>query len=592
MKNYSLITVFLMFIYVVHGQKIHHEISMPNPETHYFHVQTELSGFKDKKLTLTMPVWSPGSYLIREYPQNVNQVKAKDESGNALNVRKVSKNKWEIDKGKAKKVTVNYEYYAFNLTVRTSFLDNTHGFFNGVNIFTYPEGYKNLGGTVKVIPHSSFKTISTPLKKTGDGFSSDSGATVYKFNDFDELADSPFEIGNQELFTFDAAGIKHTVAMYGFGNYDVEQLKIDMAKVVEASTEIFGQNPNKEYLFIIHNTDARGGGLEHMNSTTLHVNRWIYTEDYMSFLSLVAHEYFHVWNVKRLRPTVLVDFDYSNENYTDLLWVMEGFTSYYSELILRRAGFYTKEGYLNKLESTINLVEGSPGVKVQPVSHSSYDAWIKAYRPNENSRNTTTSYYSKGGLVASIMDAMVIEKYKGEKDLSDFLQLLYDKYYEKKNIGFTQDQFKDELAKYVGKNLDEFFEKYVDGTETLPYAEYYKVLGLEVDYLEQFAISMGMNTSMEDGKLIVKSVVAGSAAEQAGLSPNDEIIAFNGFRVNNSDLQSFLNMLDYGDEFNLIISRSKQLRSVDAKLGHVDKSRYYFTYTKNKLGEYWLRDMK
>src|SRR5690554_1808657 len=189
----------------------------------------------------------------------------------------------------------------------------------------------DLGGQLTVIPHSSFKKITTPLAVAKDGISADNNAQTFVFKDFDELADAPIEIGNQE----------------------VERLKIDMAKIVEATTAVFGgKNPNKEYWFIIHNTDTRGGGLEHMNSTTLNVNRWTYSpENYMSFLSLVAHEYFHIWNVKRLRPAALVEYDYSNENYTDMLWIMEGFTSYYDELILRRAGFYSEQDYLNIFEN-------------------------------------------------------------------------------------------------------------------------------------------------------------------------------------------------------------------------------------------------
>ncbi|MCO5268404.1 MAG: PDZ domain-containing protein [Brumimicrobium sp.] len=577
----------------IYGQQIFHEISMPNPETHYFHIQTTLNNFKEKKITLVMPVWSPGSYLIREYPKNVNLVRAFDENNHSLNVKKVSKNKWEIEKGNAKKVIVKYESYAFNLGVRTAFLDKTHGFFNGTNVFTFPEGYKHLGGQVKVIPHADFATISAPLKIAGDGVSTDSGAKTFLFSDFDELADSPFEVGNQVVFHFDAAGVKHTVAMYGEGNYDIEILKKDMARVVEAATTIFGQNPNKEYLFIVHNTDDGDGGLEHMNSTTLNVSKWIYSkEKYRGFLSLVAHEYFHVWNVKRLRPCALVDIDYSNENYTDLLWVMEGFTSYYSEIILLRAGYHTQESYLTKLQGTLNYVEGTPGNKVQPVSHSSYDAWIKSYRPNENSRNTEVSYYSKGGLIGAVLDAMIIEKYNGKKDLSDFMQLLYQKYYATKNVGFTQTQFKEELSKFLGKNMDDFFIKYIDGVETIPYEDFMRPLGLFIERIDEVNQSIGIGYSIRSGRVVITSVLAGSEAEKAGLSVDDEIIAFNGYRVNDSNLSGFLADLSVGQPFKLWIARGERMMEItNIKMGTTTRSRYHFTYEGNKLGAFWLREM-
>lgn len=591
MKIYNLLALFLLLSGTIFSQKVYHELSMPAPETHYFHVKTTLTDFDEDKLVLVMPVWSPGSYLVREFPKNVNLVRANDENGSKLNVRKVSKNKWEIDKGKAKIVNLLYEVYAFELTVRTSFLDKTHGYLNGTSIFTFPEGHKDLGGKLTIIPHPSFEKITAPLKEDSEGVSRDDNAKTFLFDDFDHLADTPIEIGNQETFSFMAAGIKHNVAMYGPGNYDIEKLKVDMAKIVDATTAVFGQNPNKEYWFIIHNTDSRGGGLEHVNSTTLNVNRWTYgPEGYNSFLSLVAHEYFHVWNVKRLRPANLVEYDYSQENYTDLLWVMEGFTSYYDELLLRRAGFYSPNEYLNVFRNTINYVEGTPGNKVQPVAHSSYDAWIKAYRRNENSHNTNISYYSKGGLLAHAFDAMIIKKTKGKKSLDEFMQLLYHKFYEENNTGMTPEEFQATLSDFLGENLDDFFDKYVYGTETIPYADYFKELGLEIKKTREERISFGVSMSDQEGKLIVSRVRSNSAAEEAGISANDEIIAFNGFRVDDEALKDFLLTLTVGDEFNLIISRGDQLMSIDAKMGKVDSPRYEFTYEENNLGEYWLRE--
>lgn len=592
MKYYKIVAVALLFSCSVYGQSIHYELSMPEPETHYFHVKTTLSNFPEDKIVLTMPVWNPGSYLIREYPKNVNQVHAVDGNGKQLNIQKIQKNKWEVDKGNAKQVVVTYEVYAFDLSVRTAFLDKTHGFVNGTNAFTFPEGYRNLGGELTIVPHSSFKKISTPLSPKREGFSSDGGITTFTFDDFDQLADSPIEIGNQETFSFNAAGVKHNVAIYGPGNYDVERLKVDMAKVVEAETAVFGQNPNKEYCFIIHNVESGSGGLEHMNSTTLGVNRWTYgPENYKDFLDLVAHEYFHVWNVKRLRPSTFVEYDYSNENYTDLLWVMEGFTSYYSKLILLRAGFNTEDEYLQRFKGTLNWIEGTPGNKVQPVSEASFDAWIKAYRPDENSSNTTISYYSKGALLAGVFDAMIVNNSKGKKSLDDLMQALYNQFYKKENIGITEESFKSTLEKFVGQNMDKFFKKYINGTETIPYAEIFKPLGLDIDRVDYSYVDMGMTLGMQGGKLIIKYVQSGSSAEKAGLSTNDEIIAFNGFRVDKNGLQDFFNLLNEGDKFNLIISRDLELMTIDAKMGSLEKTRYDFHFSGNKLGEYWLRRM-
>lgn len=590
MKIFSLLLFLSLLSLQLFGQSIHHKLTMPEPETHYFHVETTLSDFNEESIVMSMPVWTPGSYLVREFSKNINRVRATDENGNDLLVQKIRKNKWLITSENAKKVTVKYEVYAFELTVRTSFLDRTHGYLNGTSIFMYPEGNMDMKGMLTVIPHESFEKITTALPKAAEGEQKDNG-TTFAFENYDQLVDAPMEIGNQETFSFDAAGVKHHVAMYGPGNYNVERLKKDMAKIIEAATAVFGENPNEEYWFIIHNTDVGSGGLEHKTSTTLNVNRWTYDgSDYKGFLSLVAHEYFHLWNVKRLRPKSLVDYDYDNENYTDLLWVMEGVTSYYDELILRRAGFYTESEYLQRFKSTLNWVESSTGNRVQPVAHASYDAWIKAYRPNENSRNTTISYYSKGSLVAVSIDAMIIEESKGKKSLDDFMQTLYKKYYKDENSGMTPEQFQETLEEFVGKDLEQFFNDYVYGTETLPYNQYFDALGLKIDQIQEDRVALGAALSQAGGELTVRSVQSDSPAEVGGLSPGDEIIAFNGFRVDERDLTQFLNSLGVGDEFNLIISRDKQLMTLDMEMGLIESPRYDFTYEGNKLGDFWLRE--
>lgn len=590
MKKISFLILFTCFLTLGFAQEIHHKLSMPEPQTHYFHVEVELTDFSEDELVLSLPTWTPGSYLIREYSKHLNLVRATDAKGKELPIGKIAKNKWSIYKKDVQKVIVKYEVYAFDLTVRTSFLDLTHGYLNGTNVFMYPEGHKELGGKLTVIPYSGFKKIATALPKQGDGVAGD-GGTTYTFRDYDHLADSPIEIGNHETFSFKAAGVNHEVAMYGTGNYDVERLKTDMAKIVESATAIFGENPNENYLFIIHNTKRGGGGLEHLESTTLNVNRWTYEgPDYLKFLSLVAHEYFHLWNVKRLRAKALGPFNYDKENYTDLMWVMEGFTSYYDELILRRAGFYTQEEYLNRVKSTLNYVEGSVGNKVQPVAHASFDAWIKAYRPNENSSNTTISYYSKGHLVAVTLDAMIIAEYKGKKCMDDFLELLYNKYYKELDRGFTAEEFQTELETFLKKDLKEFFKNHVYGTKTIDYAKYFKPLGLNITLNEDPRIAFGVNTADENGKLIVKSVIAGSEAEKAGVSPNDEIISFNGFRVSQASFTDYLSGLNVGSEFVLIISRDDLLMVIEAEMGLLESTRYFFDFdAKNKLGTYWLR---
>lgn len=560
---------------------------MSNPNSHYFEIEMEIADFKAKEVAIKMPIWAPGSYLAREFAKSVNLVKAYDLEGKELAIEKRDKNTWVVQTKGVKNVKIKYEVYAFELSVRTSFLDDSHGYINGTSVFMYVEDNKDADGYLQIVPHESFNKINTALPMGRNKF--------YEYKDYDHLADSPIEIGNQETFQFNAGGVKHTVAMYGEGNYDVEKLKVDMAKVVEAETKVFGENPNKEYLFIIHNLTVGSGGLEHKESTTLQVERWTYGEDdYKGFLSLVAHEYFHLWNVKRIRPKALGPFDYDNENYTDLLWVMEGFTSYYDELILRRAGFYSEDEYMGKVFSTINYVENTPGNKVQPVAHASFDAWIKAYRHNENSSNTTISYYPKGHVLAAVLDLYIIKKFKSEKCLDDFMQMLWADFYIKADVGFTEEEFQATLEKFLGEDMAWFFDDFVYDTKTPDFAKFFKGVGLNVTNANSIATPyLGIRTSGSGGKLTVTQVVSGSAAEKGGISVNDELIAIDGYRVNKSSFDFMLKTFEAGDKFELTLSRDNLIKKYTITMGENKRDKYVkttdFTDASKKNYDYWLR---
>jgi predicted metalloprotease with PDZ domain len=576
------------------SQEISYKLRMTKPQNHYFQVEMNLVDFKQSELVVKMPVWAPGSYLVREFSRNVDLVKAFDENGKALAVTKQTKNAWSIARGSAKKVRVQYEVYSFELSVRTSFLDLTHGYISGSGVFMYVEGFKDKKGSLEIFKHANFKRITTALEKNAESVASD-GSEVFKFDNYDQLVDCPIEIGNHEVFEFKASGVQHTVAIFGEGNYAIPRLQADMAKVVEAATSIVGENPNKKYTFIIHNVVDGQGGLEHTNSTTLSVNRWTYEGSaYVDFLALVAHEYFHLWNVKRIRPIELGPFNYDEENYTSLLWVMEGWTSYYEDLIVRRAGFITSEDYISRMQSTVNYVEGSVGSRVQPVAHASFDAWVKAYRPNENSANTTMTYYSRGGMLAAQLDAKIISKYKGEKSLDHFLRVLYNKYYKELNRGFSEKEFKDELGKFMGENMDDFFAKYVDGTEVTPLNETFGLLGINVESVGYAKPSLGTSLREDGGKVIVRSIRSNSSAENAGLSVNDEIIGCNGYRVDQKAFENFVAGLSAGDKFSILISRDEILLELEVSIENYLKPQYVFKVNasdakKTQLRNYWLR---
>ncbi|MDB4534362.1 hypothetical protein N9242_05760 [Vicingaceae bacterium] len=579
MKNIFLV-LFTLYTLFVNAKNISYKVSMPEPHTHYYNVEMTVSDYQKEHFDIQMPVWSPGSYLVREFAKSVEGLESKSDN-KVVKSEKINKNTWRIYSNKSNKVVINYKVYAFELSVRTSFVDASHAYFNGTSMFMFIEELKNTPHNLTIIPFEDWKKVSTSLPKTSET------TFEYQAPDYDILVDSPVEIGNQETFDFTAAGVVHHVAMYGKGNYDVETLKVDMAKIVEACTDVFGENPNKEYTFIIHNLTNGSGGLEHLSSTTLQVNRWTYTgSSYKGFLSLVAHEYFHLWNVKRVRPITLGPFDYNNENYTTLLWVMEGFTSYYDELLLYRAGVYDSHEIIRKFQGSVSNIENQPGNKVQPVAHSSYDAWIKAYRSNENSYNTTISYYSKGSVVANMLDLMIINNSKGKKSLDNVMQHLYNEFYKKQGRGFTKEEMKSTLEKISGQNLDEFYKNYINGTETFDYKTIFGYAGLTFEEIENKNTSLGVSTS---GNKVTK-VYRGTSAYAGGLNVKDEILAIDGFRIHN-DISDFIDGRPVGDNVSVLISRDDLIQTITFPLLEKGTSNYFITddsEKKNNVYKKWL----
>ncbi|WP_423147411.1 M61 family metallopeptidase [Rubrolithibacter danxiaensis] len=546
--------------------KISFRVSFSEPQAHYADVEMEISGVKKDVIDIKMPVWAPGSYLIREFSKNVESVSAKSEDGKSIPVLKTKKNTWRVTKASSRSVTVSYRVYANEISVRTSFIDASHAFLSPTGIFMYVDGMLSHPATITIDPAKSWHKISTGLEVVKGE------AHTFYAPDFDILFDSPIEVGNQDIFEFTAAGVKHEVAMFGGGNYNKDRLKTDMAKIVEEETRIFGENPNKRYVFIIHNFNSGGGGLEHLNSTVLGATRNSYTNEssYKGFLGLVAHEYFHLWNVKRLRPKALGPFDYENENYTTNLWIAEGFTAYYDNMMVRRAGFYSPENYLDIISNDINAVENQQGNKIQPLSEASFDAWIKYYRPNENSRNSSVSYYDKGSLIGLIMDLEIIHATKGEKSLDDVMKAMYDEYYKKQKRGYTDAEFKAMAEKIAGKSLDKIYTDYINGTKPIRFNDYLGYAGI---YLTDANAGknepyLGIASTSKDGKFILTAVSRGSGAWKGGLNVNDELIAADDNRISSSsDLDRIIATKKPGDKISFLISRDGLLQNLDITLG-------------------------
>ncbi len=548
-------------------------LSMPEPQTHYFEVEMQVKnsvaatsarrnrsdgqGYVDIK----MPVWTPGSYLIREYAKNVEGFTA-TASGKKVNSDKVRKNTWRVY-AEDNDLTIRYRVYANELTVRTSFVDIDHGYVTPAGVFMYIDALKAIPHRVVVQPYKAWKNVATGLKPVA-------GANyTYEAANFDILVDSPIEIGNHKTFTFTATNVPHTVAMFGDADYNEQRLAADYKRVCEAAATVVGEHPCTDYTFIVHHIPPGGGGLEHLNSTTLETNRYAYSTEanYKGFLTLVAHEYFHLWNVKRIRPIALGPFDYENENYTHMLWLSEGCTSFYEDNILRRAGFHTPEAYLGIVANDITQIENQPGNRVQSATESSWDAWIKGYRPNENSSNTTISYYSKGSVLGSLLNLAILAGSNGERSMDDLMRYLYAEYYKKQQRGFTDDEFRRAAEQIAGRKLDDFFTIALNTADPINYNAYFEPVGLQLVNVAGKSQDgyLGAATTVMNGKSTVTSVRRGSAAYTDGLNVGDEIISVNGFRVGD-DLLRFVSGRRVGETIQLVVNRSGQLRELPIKL--------------------------
>ena len=546
----TLLTMLISPVKSANKTSISYSVTFPEAAAHYLNIEMDIKGVNQKFIELKMPVWTPGSYLIREFAKNIETFNVYSE-GKVIPFQKTSKNCWKIWTSGIKTVTVSYKVYCFEMSVRTSFVDASHAFLCNTGVFLYPANMLKQPSTIKIVPYNGWTIVSTSLERVnGNPF-------VRKAPNYDILFDSPIEIGNQDVFGFDAAGVKYEVAMCGGGNYDKERLKKDMAKIIEEETSIFGENPNKYYLFIVHNSSRAGGGLEHLSSTTLGAFRDVYSSEsgYQNFLGLVAHEHFHLWNVKRLRPIALGPFDYEKENYTTNLWIAEGFTAYYQNLILRHANLYPPDSFLTSLAGQINNVIGTPGARVQTVAESSFDAWIKAYRPNENSANTTISYYDKGAIIGLLLDLKIINNSNGKYSLNDVMKYMYQTFYKDKKRGYTDAEFKNGLEKFSNESLDEFYKNYINGLSAIDFNKYLGYAGYKVtDELENSNDpTLGVNISTGNGKNFVTAVFRDGPGWIDGVNVGDEITDIDGNTA--IDIAGYLKGKKVGDTVEIGIKR-------------------------------------
>lgn len=543
------------------------------PEAHLFEVSCTVADPDPEGQHFALPAWIPGSYLIREFARHVVAIRAHSR-GRPVVVEKVDKHTWRCDSAPGP-LTVTIAVYAWDLSVRGAHLDRSHGFFNGPCVFLRVAGQEHLPCTVDIRPPSGARyrswRVATTLRRAG---ARPHGFGRYAAADYNELIDHPVEMGEFALASFRAAGVRHEIALSGRHDADLGRLARDLKRLCEQHIRFFGAPaPFERYLFLVTAVGDGYGGLEHRSSTALLCSRddlpqkdvAEVTDAYRTFLGLASHEYFHAWNVKRIRPSAFAPYDLDAENYTTLLWAFEGVTSYYDDLLLRRAGLISADDYLELLGRSITALARTPGRARQTLAESSFDAWIKYYRPDENTPNAVVSYYGKGSLVALALDLTIRSRTRGRRSLDDVMRALWRRH-GATGVGVPEDGVERLAEEVTGLRLRPFFDAALRSTAELPLAPLLRRFGVELRLRQAESksdkggkpgsepparrarrVTLGARTAAEAGGVRLTHVLDGGPALAAGMAPGDVLVAIDGIRVGADTLEARLARRRPGD---------------------------------------------
>ena len=502
---------------------LHYHVELHHLHAHQYRVTLRIATPAAQQL-VSLPVWIPGSYLVREFAKNLQELNAR-QNGQPIAVQQLSKHQWQLDCSANAPVELSYLVNAYDTSVRTAWLDQRRGFFNGTSLLLRVHGQEAQPHQLRISP-----SAQVPDWKLATGLSAvevdAQGFGTYTAGNYDELVDCPVEMGNFWSSSFTARGVPHRFVVAGApASFDGERLLRDTQKICEAEIDFWGVAPHSSYVFMLNVTHDGYGGLEHCNSTALICSRSDLprqgvdkaSDGYVQLLGLISHEYFHTWNVKRLRPAELVPYNYDQENYTELLWFFEGFTSYYDDLLLRRAGLIDNATYLKLITKTLNQVQQTPGRKVQSVAQSSFDAWVKYYRQDENTANATVSYYTKGALVAMSLDLKL--RQEGQTTLDAVMRALWQRC---QGSAMSEAGVLTVLQALTGRSWETELQVWVHGTQELPVTELLAAHGVAADADQPVpAQALGLRVQ-ESHSVLIKQVLRGGLAEQAGMMAGDE----------------------------------------------------------------------
>lgn len=539
----------------------------PAPHTHFVEIEAHVPTDGKAVIDLMMPVWTPGSYMVRDYSRNIEKLEARNPAGRLLPIEKTRKNHWRVTTESAPEIVLTYRTYGHEMSVQSNWVGNEFALLQGAATFVTRADDLNR-------PHEVRVELPAQWKQSISGMPS-AGANQFHAADYDTLVDSPIAAGNPSVYEFEVGGKKNLLANIGDQQlWDGPASARDVQKLVEQNLKLWGVLPYDRYVFFNFIVNA-GGGLEHKTSTVMMTrpDAMRTRNTYRRWLGLVSHEYFHAWNVKRLRPVALGPFDYDQEVYTPDLWVSEGFTSYYGDLILRRAGLITEKEVLDDLSNTIEQLQTTPGRLSQPVDLASYDAWIRLYHRDENSNNVSISYYTKGEVIGFLLDAQIRAATGGQKSLDDAMRLAYQRFSGAR--GFRPEEFEAVVSEVGGKAAGEWLHRITGTTAELDYTPALSWYGLRFtekhDKSEQQKeaektdprVTLGIDTRNDAGRLMVTQVKRGTTAYDSGIEVDDEILAIDGFRVTPDQWSSRLQDYRPGQKAKLTIARRLRLMPVD-----------------------------
>jgi predicted metalloprotease with PDZ domain len=590
---------------------VEYTVTLDRPQTQMVHIAMLVRSVGTEPVTFMLPVWRPGRYVVLNQSSGLRDVKAFGDAGQALQIEKIDKATWRVDPAGSRDVRVEYGIYANALADRTRHVDDTHAFLSGEAVFMYNPQRRGWPCSVRIDKPENW-SIATGL----DTDPRDSN-TLTAAN-YDVLVDSPIEIGVHDLLEFQAAGKPHQIVIWGKADYKADELIADFTKIIEEETRIFGSAPYQRYMFILHVGAGASGGTEHINSTIMQISRAALEEPeaYRRLLSLAAHEFFHTWNVKSFRPEGIHPYDYQRENYTRLLWVAEGATSYYDDMLLVRTGHVKPAKYLETLGNAIDSMRNRPAETVQSIEQASFDAWIQFAAHSPDDVNAKVDFYSKGSLVSLLIDLEMRRRSNGRANLEQVMRALYQRF-PMSGPGYSTQDLQRIIEELSGSRFDELFQRHVRGAEPIDFTQAFAYVGLEMHFKparrepsdeqseepetqpsetepedDEAGASdaargpatkahLGLNLSDAGGKTTVTSTPSDGPAFLAGVLAGDEIIALDGRRLTAATLDGRLKSLKPGDTVTLTCMRRDELRSVTLTLAAKPDGKWTLRKTKH-----------